>query len=137
VSNSKQQIQHELALLAVVTDQLRTLDGHLIRQLPTEQAAYRHCISNARVVFDDSDIAETLRMSRSIFNRAKNGDHYRRNYTLTAVQQITLQKLCGNRAIEQWRQELQNGDLHIQRPIAQREQELEAELARLRKQRAG
>lgn len=132
MSNSLQQIQRELALLGAVTNKLREVDAHLVRQVKTEQEAYRLCIDKSPVHRPDADWAEICGVSRSVFNRAKNGDSYKVNYPLSRVAQERLQVAAQNTAIDQWAKAYRMGDLNCQRDTESEIAELETRLQQLR-----
>lgn len=126
--------QNELPLLGGADYQLIDLPLDLLTRCDTEQAAFRECILRSRVRFNQEDLAEELGMSKGSLNTILNSDCGKRVRTLSRTNQIKLQQICGNRAIDQWADLYAKGMLNSQRTVQDREAALLQELAKLREE---
>lgn len=124
-------MQRELNLMGEISSEIKDVDLTLVRLCKTEQAAMRLCINKSRVFRTQRDLAALLDMSVGTLNTILNSDHGDRKRHMSRVGQINLQKLCGNRAIDQWAEMYGRGLLNHQETVEQRKAELRAELARL------
>ena len=124
--------QGELGLLGGADYQLVDLPIDFVSRCDTEQAAFRECILRSRVRFNQEDLAAELGMTKGSFNTILNSDCGKRVRTLSRTNQIKLQQICGNRAIDQWADLYAKGMLNCQRTVQDREAALLEELAKLR-----
>lgn len=120
-----------MGLIGEISNEIISLDWSLVRLCKTEQEAMRLCIDKSRVRRKQEDIAELLGMNRSSLNTILNADHNTRARYMSRLKQIELQKLCGNRAIDQWAEMYAKGLLNHQTSTEQRKAELLAELREL------
>lgn len=130
-------MQQELRLIGVLDSEPRKLDWSVIKHCRTEQAAMRLCKDKSYAKYTDEDIADELGMTRASLNTILNADRPNgRSRTMSRVQQIKMQRFCGNRAIDQWAELYEKGMLHCQQSDKQLKIEalranFEAELQRL------
>lgn len=123
--------QQQLKIMGAISTQVVDLPSDWVASCDTEQAAFRLCIANHPAKLHQGDIAELLGESRANLNTILNSDYNKRKRTLSRVKQIELQKICQNRAIDQWADLYAKGMLNCQRTVTDRKAELLAELAEL------
>jgi hypothetical protein len=128
MATASEQLQGELALLGQVTHELRELDARLVAQCDTEQRAFHLCVDQSTVYRSQASIADLLGMQKGDFNCALNADINDRPKYLSRTRQIQLQKICGNRAIDQWADLYEKGLLACQKSKEARRAELLREL---------
>lgn len=112
--------------------EIRSLDTKHVAMCRTEQEAMRLCIRRSRVYRTQEHLAEALGMNKGTLNTILNSDNNARPRYLPRVKQVDLQKLCGNRAIDQWAEMYEKGLLNCQRTKAEEIAELEQKLAQLK-----
>jgi len=130
-ANPSKNLQAEMPLLGNVATEIIDLPANIVAMCSTEQAAFRLCINQSRIPLSQESIAEHLGLTKGAFNTILNSDHNSRARYLPRVLQNELQRLCRNRAIDQWGELEMKGLLNCQRSIVDRKAELLAELARL------
>lgn len=113
-------MQSELRLMGKISCEIISVDMNLVRRCKTEQDAFRLCVQFDPVRRSHRDLAELMNMSPGGFNSVLNGDSGKRVRYMSRVQQIRLQQLCCNRAIDQWAELYAQGLLDCQRTAAQR-----------------
>ena len=123
--------QIPMPLLASVSSEIVSLPANIVAMCDTEQAAFRLCINRARVQVSQEDIVGHLGLTKGAFNTILNSDHNHRPRYMPRQMQNALQRLCCNRAIDQWGELEMQGMLNRQRTVVDRKAELLAELARL------
>jgi len=128
MATTSEQLQGELALLANVTQELRELDARIVAQCDTEQRAFHLCVDQSTVYRSQESLAGLIGMRKSDFNCALNADLNDRPRFLSRTRQIALQRVCGNRAIDQWADLYEKGLLNCQRSKESRKAELLKEL---------
>lgn len=121
-------MQKKLQLLQEVKTDMQHVDERLVRQCRTEQEAMRLCIRVSRVFRSQESIAESLGMKKGSLNTILNSDQSDRRRHMSRVDQVELQRLCGNRAVDQWARLYEQGLLNHQLTKAQRKAELLEEL---------
>lgn len=124
-------MQKSLPLIGCINNEVREMPYEEIAQLSTEQAAFRYCIRYARVHRTQANIADLLGVSTGDLNCMLNADQNNRPKYMSRTRQIKLQKICGNKAIDQWAELFEKGLLVCQKSVDQRLAELEAERAQL------
>ena len=124
-------MQREIRLLAEITNELKKIDEDLVKRCDTEQAAFRLCINQSRAHRPQQDLADDLGVSRSSLNTILNSDMGERPRYLSRANQVVLQQLCQNTAIDQWAELYGRGRLFCQRKVEDRKAELLKELAEL------
>ena len=128
-------MQREMALLAEATKELREVEDRLIALCPSEQAAFRLCISQSRVYRSQDVLAEDLGMTKGALNAILNSDQGKRQRYMPRIKQTRLQELCQNKVIDRWADLESSGLLNCQRTAAQELADAEALVARLRAER--
>lgn len=124
-------MQKSLQLMGCISSEVREMPYEEIAHLPTEQAAFRYCVRYARVHRSQANIADYLGINTGDLNCMLNADQNQRPKYMSRTRQIALQKLCGNKAIDQWAELYEKGLLVCQKSVDQRLKELEAERAQL------
>jgi hypothetical protein len=130
-------MQKQLALLAEMRTKLRVIEDHIIALCATEQAAFRMCINKAEPAMTQGTIASKLKIAKGDFNTILNSDQNKRVRNLSRTNQIHLQQICQNSAIDQWADLYTKGMLNCQRDPIDRKAELLTELALLESGAAG
>ena len=103
-----------MPLMGAINTEIGLLDESHVAMCATEQAAMRLCILGARVYQTQSQIADALSMTKGNLNTILNSDQNDRPRYLPRTKQIQLQRLCGNRAIDQWADLYEKGRLTCQ-----------------------
>jgi hypothetical protein len=130
-------MQKSLPLIGCINNEMREMPYEEIAHLPTEQAAFRYCIRYARVHRTQEVIAQLISadepkpLLKGELNCMLNADNNDRPKYMSRARQIKLQKICGNKAIDQWAELFDKGLLVCQKSVEQRLAELEAERAQL------
>ena len=127
--------QTSLPLMGAIDSKMVPVDSRLVAMCDTEQAAFRLCVNQARVRRTQESIAELMGMTKGALNTVLNSDQSERKRHMSRVQQISLQRICGNTAIDQWADLYEKGLLDCQRDVDDELARLEAEVARLRERR--
>lgn len=107
-------LQQEMALMGVLDSEPRLLDWNLVRHCRTEQQAMRLCKDKSYTRMTDDDLAEVLGMTRGALNTILNSDRNKRPRYMPRTKQICMQRVCGNRAIDQWAELYEKGQLQYQ-----------------------
>lgn len=108
-------MQQEMALIGAVKGGKTLVDWDLVKLCDTEYAAFRLCRRQSPVHFNDGDLAELLGMSRAKLNTILNSDMNERHIKLSRAEQVKLQQICKNTAVDQWAEMLDKGLLNCQR----------------------
>lgn len=124
--------QTSLPLMGAIDSKVIPVDSRLVAMCDTEQAAFRLCINQARVRRTQESIADLMGMTKGALNTVLNSDYSTRARHMSRVQQINLQRICGNTAIDQWADLYSQGLLDCQRDVDDALARAEAEVARLR-----
>lgn len=117
--------------MGAVSGVMVDLNHARVAQCDTEQAAMRLCIQESRIKWDHRALAEQLGMTGGSLNTIINSDYHARNRYLSRVMQIELQRLCGNRAIDQWADLYARGMLRCQKGKTEEIKQLRSRLREL------
>ncbi len=135
-------MQREMTFLSDEKREPRQVDSYKVAMCTTEQDAYRLCLSESRVYRTHATIAELMGFIKSDgegdsgrIGRMLNADRSSQPLRMDRVMQLRLQDICENKAIDQWADMYSLGILNCQRTAADREEELLAELSRVRSQK--
>ncbi len=109
------------------------LPDSLVAKCDTEQAAMRLCMNQSPIHWDYRALAEELSMTAGALNTILNCDHHDRARYMSRSMQINFQRLCGNRALDQWADLYERGMLNCQRDKAETIKALKAQLRELEK----
>ena len=127
--------QQNLSLLGALNNEVKDLPWDVVAKHKTIQSAYRLCINQQRIYRTQDDLADLLGMkSRAQLNAIINSDRADQERHLGRVREIELQKLCGNRAIDQWAKLFEQEQLDCQRSLEERRKELTKALELLDRQ---
>lgn len=122
-------MQSELPLIGEINNEIKELPWDLVAKCKTVQGAYRLCINQQRVYRTQEDISELLGMKkRSALNAILNSDQSAQERHLGRVREIKLQKICNNKAIDQWASLFERGLLDCQKSLEQKRADLLAAL---------
>lgn len=127
--------QKELGIIGCISTEVVDLPSDLVARCDSEQAAMRLCIRKSRVPYTQDKVADILGLTKGGLNTILNSDYNERTRNMDAKRRNQLQRICGNRAINQWLDLELRGLLDCQRGLEQVEAELEAKLAEVRRQR--
>jgi len=113
--------QKEMMLAAIVFSEPKELDWSLVKLCKTEQEAMRLCIRKSpRYCSSQRDLSIDLGFkSSSALNSILSSDYAKRVRNMSRTMQIKLQRLCGNKALDQWAEMYSKGLLISQRSDTQ------------------
>ena len=125
-------MQRMMPLPAEISGDIRTVDPSLVAKCNTEQEAMRLCRRLSKTHYSDESLADLLGVSKGHLNQLLNADLNKRRRHTSRDLGNKLQRICGNRALNQWADMELDGLLEKQRSKTDRLRELEAELALLK-----
>lgn len=135
-------MQQELRIMGAVTGEVKNLPWNEVAMCRTECDAMKLCMRQARVRMSDECWAESIGLvtskgavDKSAFSRVINADTNNKPRHLKFSQYKLLQKIAGNRAIEQWYELWESGQLNCQK-VDDEEARLLARLAEVRANKA-
>lgn len=120
--------QLELPVLGDCSYSVRELPKDEVAMCSTIFEAYRLCMRRSIVWRSQETWAELLGMTKGAFNQVLNGGSSDRKRHMPDSVRRNLQKLAGNKAINQWEDLELSGELHCQRSIEEQEAQIKERL---------
>jgi hypothetical protein len=136
-------MQQQLRIMGAVSGEVKNLPWRDVAMCRSECDAIKMCMKMARVRMSDESWADAIGLvhkttgkpDASAFSRMINADTNNKPRFLSFSQYKLIQKVAGNRAIEQWYELWESGELDCQK-MDDEEAALLAKLAAVRAQKA-